>query len=121
MKPEKAREDMESHGCQGKPGRAREGQGRPGKAREAREGKGRRRKPGKAREGQVLREKTAKARESQGSYSPLKDLEKALGKAREGLPRPDDKAFGFKINVGGITKHWIRLRRRPFPLPTMLP
>ena len=50
MKPDKAREDMESHGCQAKPGRAREGQRRPGKAREAREGKGR---PGKAREGQV--------------------------------------------------------------------
>ncbi len=53
MKPEKAREDMESHGCQGKPGtpgKVREGQGRPGrpgKAREAREGQGR---PGVDRE-----------------------------------------------------------------------
>ena len=75
------------------PGKAREGQGRPEKAREGQGGQGRQGKAKEAREGQVLREKTAKARESQGSYSPLKDLEKALGKAREGLPRPDDKAF----------------------------
>ena len=51
MKPDKAREDMESHGCQGKPGRAREGQGRPGKAREGQGSQGRPGRPGKAREG----------------------------------------------------------------------
>ena len=59
---------MESHGCQGKPGRAREGQGRPGrpgKAREARESQGRPGKPAKARE----------AREGQGRWGPYKDLE----------------------------------------------
>ena len=93
MKPDKAREDMESHGCQAKPGRAREGQRRPEKAREAREGKGRRRKLGKARYCERRQPRPGKAREGQGSYSPVNDLEKALGKAREGLPRPHDKAF----------------------------
>ena len=46
MKPDKAREGMES---QDMPGKAREGQGRPEKAREGQRRPGR---PGKAREGE---------------------------------------------------------------------